>query len=323
MRPLALLGARGNMYASAMRSLLVAIGFLSSLLLAPADATSQTLPGPRVSVEAIGTRTDGGFGGAADFSVPALGPPGTYERSLSIASHGCVVGSAPYILNEAVGGWHVWVTPVATEGDAVTFRILWERSPNGNADAWNPGAEQTFTLKPGRVIPLDVISAPPRASAERLCSSSTLQVRVRRWPFPEEDRALVSTDVTLVQRLANGTERDHPLLIRSLYGEEMRFHFDSLEDGGVLLDFQGEFTAQPDTGRVVVEMTTRSRVVEDGVMSHIVRDGAMTIGREVESTLRLASDETATVDLPRLGENGSGAFANQTFFLRVRSRQVR
>lgn len=302
---------------------LSAIGFASLLMLAAGAAEAQGPSGPRVMVEAIGVRSDGGFQSGAAFTVDALGEPGTYERSLSISPEGCAMGSAPYILNEAAGGWNVWVTPVATDGDAVTFRILWERSPNGNADPWNPGAEQTFTLRPGMVVPLDVISAPPRAPAKRPCSSARLQVKVMRWPFPEEDRHLMSTELSLVQRLADGAERSYPLAIRSLYSEEMRFHFDTLEDGAVQLEFQGVLAAQPDTDRVVVEMTTRSRVVEDGFVSHILRDGAMMRGREVKSTLRLAPDETATVELPRLGENGSGAFANQTFFIRVRSRQIR
>ena len=305
------------------RSPIVAVLFATSLLLGPGGAAAQAPPGPRVTVEALAIRADGSLDSGAGFYVAALGPPGAHERSFSISSGGCVAGAAPYILNEAVGGWHVWVTPVAAEGDTVTFRILWERSPNGNTDAWNPGTEQTFTLKPGRVVLLDVISVPPRASAVRPCSSARLQVQVRRIPSPEEDRSLLSTDLSLVQRLADGTERTYPLTIRSLYSEATRFHFDTLEDGGVQLEFQGLVTVQPDSGGVVVEMTTRSRVIEDGVVSHILLDGARTRGREVTSTLRLAPNETASVELPRLGENDSGAFADQTFFLRVRSRQIR
>lgn len=305
------------------RSLSAAAWFVAQLLVGSAGAAAQSQPGPHVDVEAVGIRSDGDFEVPTYLSVPVLGPPGPYERSFSVSPDGCVAGSAPYILNEAVGGWHVWVTPVAAEGDSVTFKILWERSPNGNADAWNPGVEQTFTLKPGRIVPLDVISAPPRASAERTCNSSTLQVRVRRRPYPYEDRHLVSTDLTLVQRLANGTELAYPLTIRSLFSEESPFYFDTLEDSGVQLEFQGLVTPHLSADGVVVEVTTRSRVVEDDVVSHSLREGARARLREVTSTRRLATDETATVDLPRLGENDSGAFANQTFFLRVRSRQTR
>lgn len=293
------------------------------LILTPAGAGAQPAPGLRIVVDALSIRAGGDFDSGAGFVVSPYDEPGTYERSFSISSHGCVVGAAPYILNEAVGGWHVWVTPVAEDGDAVTFRILWERSPDGNTDAWNPGTEQTFTLKPGRVVPLDVVSVPPRASAERTCSSARLQVQIRQWPDPEEDRRLVSTGLTLVQRQADGSERTHPLAIRSLYGEGTRFHFDTVEDEGVQLEFQGLLTVQPGADRIMVRLTTRSRVIENGVVSHILRDGAMMRGREVTSALEVAPDETATVELPRLSENSTGAFANQTFFLRVRSRQIR
>ena len=133
----------------------------------------------------------------------------------------------------------------------------------------------------------------------------------------------MSTDLALVQRQADGSERTHSLTVRSLYGEDMRFHFDTLEDAGVQLEFQGVLTVQPDTDAVTVGLTARSRVIENGVVSHHLSDGNMMRGREVRSMLRLASDEVVTVDLPRLGENNGGAFANQTFFLRVGSRQIR
>jgi hypothetical protein len=126
-----------------------------------------------------------------------------------------------------------------------------------------------------------------------------------------------------VQRLADGSERTHPLTIRGLYSESTRFHFDTLEDNGVQLEFQGVVIAKPDPDGVVLEMTTRSRVIEDDVVSHTLRDGAMMRGRQVTSTLRLTPDETATLDLPRLGDNDSKAFPGQTFSLRVRSRQIR
>lgn len=297
-------------------------GVAASLMLTPARADAQPAPGLHIVVEAMAVGNEGSFGSAVGAVVPH-GTSGTYERSLSISPAGCAMGSGPYIVNEAVGGWHVWVTPVAARDDAVTFRILWERSPNGNMDPWNPGTEQTFTLTPGTVIPLDVISAPPRVSPDRTCSSVRLQVQVRRWPDPDEDRRLVATDLTLVQRLADGAERTHSLTLRTLFDEEARFHFDTLDDSGVQLEFQGVMTIRPDSERLAVEMTTRSRAIEDGVVSHILRDGAMMRGREVKSSLRLAPDETVDIELPRLGENASGAFVGQTFLLKVRSRQLR
>lgn len=301
----------------------VAFGTVGVLGAAPSYAGAQATNDLRIDIEALAVSIDGSFGSGANFGVPVSGPAGTYERSLSILSNGCIGGSAPYILNEAVAGWHVWVTPVATSGDAVTFRVLWERSPNGNTDAWNPGTEQTFTLKPGRIVPLDTISAPPQVSKDRTCSSSTLQVRVRHVPSPEQDRRLLSTDLVLVQRLANGTERTHPITVRGLFNENSRFLFDTIDDNGVLFEVQGEFTARPDTDGIAMEMVTTARVVEGDVVSYILRDGVMMRGRGVRSTLRLTPDQPTTVDLPRIADNDSGAFAQQSFSLRVRSRQIR
>jgi hypothetical protein len=278
----------------------------------------------RIEVHATRSPADGGERPGAGFLVQTTSLGETYERSLSIMPGGCGGGSAPYILNDAVAGWHVWVTPVAVNGDAVTFRILWERSPNGNTDAWNPGSEQTLTLRPGESVPLDVISAPPGpAPAGGTCGATGLRASVSTWPLPEEDRRLVSTDLTLVERRPDGTERTQQLSVRGLFSQVTPFFFDAFEDAGALLEFQGEFTATPDVGQIVLALTTRSRVVfEDRVLS-ILRDGVMMRSREVTSTLRLASDETGTIDLPRLGENDAGVFPNHTFSLRVRTRQVR
>jgi DNA-directed RNA polymerase specialized sigma24 family protein len=45
--------------------------------------------------------------------------------------------------------------------------------------------------------------------------------------------------------------------------------------------------------------------------------------REVKSTVLLKADEVVGVDLPRLAEDASGAFANHVFSIRMRSRQTR
>ena len=45
--------------------------------------------------------------------------------------------------------------------------------------------------------------------------------------------------------------------------------------------------------------------------------------RQVESVIQLKPGEVVAVELPRLSENDSGAFANRTFSIRVQSRQLR
>lgn len=299
-------------------------GTLTALMLAPAAVLAQGEPGLRISIEATTVLADGGERVSLFGLVPTTGRDGAHQHSVSIMPHGCAGGMGPYVVNEAVAGWHVWITPVAESEGAVTFRILWERSPAGNADAWNPGREQEVTMRLGQSMPLDVISAPPGRASERTCSAVGLRVGIIAWPPPEQDRRLVSTDLWLIHRLPDGTERSQQVSLRGLFNQVTPFHFETVEDNGVLLDFQGELTAVPDARGGMVKLTTTSRVVQGGVVSSILRDAdGMMRGREVRATVPLAADETVTVDLPRLGENTSGAFANHVFTIRVRSVQVR
>jgi hypothetical protein len=45
--------------------------------------------------------------------------------------------------------------------------------------------------------------------------------------------------------------------------------------------------------------------------------------RRVESTVLLKSDDVVSIELPRLTENDSGAFANQALSIRIRARTIR
>jgi hypothetical protein len=45
--------------------------------------------------------------------------------------------------------------------------------------------------------------------------------------------------------------------------------------------------------------------------------------RQVTSTVQLKPDEVVSVQLPRLSENASGAFADQAFSITMRSHRIR
>lgn len=283
--------------------------------------------GLRIRVSGQTIAGDGHQRGGSGFLVPADPSFGTHERALSIMPGGCGVSSAPYVINEAVGGWYTWVTPISVDGHRVTFRLLWERSPNGNTDKWNPGTEKTLTLEVGQSMPLDVVSAPPQRGSAPACGSvaTVLSVSVVNAVPPERDRRLVSTDLWLVERRSDGTERTQHQVLRSLFGEPTMFHFDAFDDAdrSAAIEFQGRFVAWADPGAVVLDLTTSARVVLSDTVLYVLNDGGTIRGREVETTLRATGDETLSVDLPRMAENGSGAFKDRTYSLRVRSRQVR
>src|SRR5262249_44781735 len=60
-----------------------------------------------------------------------------------------------------------------------------------------------------------------------------------------------------------------------------------------------------------------------GHSSTILRTGNVMYPRKVDSTFTIKPDEVPSIELPRLNENQSGAFASRTLSLRVRSQQIR
>lgn len=312
---------------------------LITLVGAAVSSAQQPVPEGAIRVTPIAVSTDlvirmsgqtvrsDGRQSETAYSVPADPTFGTHERALSIMPGGCGVSSAPYVVNEAVGGWYIWVTPVSVEEGRVTFRLVWERSPNGNTDAWNPGTETTLTLEKGQSMPLDVVSAPPRRGPAAECGSvaTVLRVTVASSVPAERDRRLVSTELTLVERRGDGTERTQQQTIRGLFDQPAAFFFDGFADESkdATIEFQGGFVATASADAVALELTTTSRVVFPDTILYTMSEGTFFRGREIESTLRFTGDEVITIDLPRLAENATGAFQGRTYTLRVRSRQIR
>jgi hypothetical protein len=64
-------------------------------------------------------------------------------------------------------------------------------------------------------------------------------------------------------------------------------------------------------------------VVEAGQSSVTWRTGTLIASRKIESKIQLKPGEVVSIELPRLGENQSGAFASRTLSLRLRSQQIR
>jgi hypothetical protein len=190
------------------------------------------------------------------------------------------------------------------------------------------------TLKPGASLPLDSVPISSAAALARRCGlrAASIGLRVGYWPWEQDERRLVQTDLWLVDRAADGTERSQSLSVRGLVNRATPFYFDTIVDNGVSLDLFGEIVARPDGKGLALKLETRSRIIEGGSASLVMPMSAMPTSRgpmnlmgprKVETTLQLSATDVAAVQLPRLSENAGGAFANRTFSIRVRSRQVR
>lgn len=112
--------------------------------------------------------------------------------------------------------------------------------------------------------------------------------------------------------------------LRGQLNQRTPFYFDTVVDRGVSLDFFGEFTPIFDNGSLVVKFETRSRLIHEGNSSLTLPvNGNLYMARRVESTLRLKGDQVVAIQLPRLSENETGAFADRSDSIRIRTKQIR
>jgi hypothetical protein len=303
------------------------LALIVQLAFVPA-AQSQTFGDLQVSVRGMTVQTTGGERESVGMSTGpiAIGKLTTAVFALNECGN-FSVSAGSRMLNDPTTVWRVEVTPTRVEGRAVTFRLKWVRSRDNGKDTSGPSGEAELTLRPGESMPIDIVplTLPAIRPSDRVCDARAASIRVAAddWPIAQDERRLIASDLWLIERLADGTERGQPLSIRGLPNHPTDFYFDSIVDGGVALDIYGHVIARPQSGVMDVTLETRSRLTQGGQSSQIWRQGNMYSARRVESAIRLKPEEVVDVALPRLSENESGAFANRVFSIRIRARQVR
>jgi hypothetical protein len=299
---------------------------LLCLLAWPRCAAAQTFDQLRIDVEGNTIGPDGGERPNVFVSSGPIVIGKTTSAGFAKLPDMCGFWGGPTLRPGAESGWSVDVTPRKVDGDAVTFRVRWVRSRHEGKDSSSPAGDLEWTMRPGESLPLDSLPLAATATmpSERCqVRAMSIRVAVSHWPRTEDDRRLVVTDLWLIDRQPGGAERSQALSVRGLFNHPTQFYFDTVTDGGVSLDLFGEFRVAPDGSSMVMKLETRSRLTQNGRSSTILRDGAMMRARQVESVIQLKPGEVVAVELPRLSENDSGAFANRTFSIRVQSRQLR
>ena len=303
----------------------IALAMLLCLLTLPRYAAAQTFDQLRIDVEGS-----------------TIGPDGGERPNVFMSSGPIVIGqttSAGFAkLPDKCGFWR-WADAAAgggkrlerrchprkVDGDAVTFRVRWVRSREEGKDSSSPAGDLEWTLRPGESLPLDIVALAPTATM-RLSPARCARCPYASpsiWPRTEEDRRLVVTDLWLIDRQPGGAERSQSLSVRGLFNHPTRVLLRHRDRGRGVARFVRRVPRGPDGSSMVMKLETRSRLTQNGRSSTILRDGALMRARQVESVIQLKPGEVVAVELPRLSENDSGAFANRTFSIRVQSRQLR
>jgi hypothetical protein len=304
---------------------------------AATPASAQTFDHLQIWLYGVELRNDGGeqrrvsWGGRPGLTIGAPVPGSIWKDG-----NQCVLGVAVTRRSpDAEIGWTFETTPIRVIDDAVTFKLVWRRDRDRGRDSTGPGGSTELTLRPGEAIGIDAADLlPPGASS--LCPYPRIGLRVAVDYFPpaDMDRRVVATDLWLVRRSADGSQHGEQLSVRGQPNRPAPFYFSTVTDAGVWLDFYGELTVKPRDGYDEILLVTRSRLIEGGRASQTMPMPVTVVGsdgrplqlsgaRKVTSTVQLRPDEVVAVQLPRLTENNSGAFANETFSITLRSRQIR
>ena len=309
----------------------LAYGLLIVLIVA-GTTQAQTLGDLQIRLGAYTVSRDGGEKPAVWYSTGPLviGKPRTTTFSFAGACEAFAVSSDGSLIDDATAAWRVELTPLRVVKDAVTFRLRWVRvsAPHQllnqlSLDGRIAGAatdDLELTLRPGESWPMDSVPVPSGAKTSdgRPCGAvSWIRASVDSYPWEEDERRLVTADLWLIERLADGTElqRSQPVSVRGLPNRPFRFYFDSIVDANVTLDIYGILVSRPAADAIALSVETRSRWAPGSPRF----SGPQ---RSVESDIQVKPAETVEIRLPLLGD-AAGPFAKRAYSIRVRARQLR
>ena len=293
---------------------LIAAAFMTLVFASAARAQTDGVERLSIYVEGATISSPGGeevrVGGGADASEPGK----TVRHGFSFWADRCYGSVSRKVEADADLGWIADITPVRVVDDAVTFRLAWARTREEGKASTQSRRDVELTLRPGESIPLDSVHRP--CSSQPRIIGASLRVTVVRHPNPDYDRRLIALDLWLVEKLKDGTERSHPLLLRGLYHRPIPFYFESITEGATVLDIFGEVTAAPIDRASDVKIMTRSRIFNPNQK----QTEWELFPRGTTATVRMTPNEVVSVQLPQLANS---TFAERALSLRIRVRQIR
>ena len=312
-----------------MRALVVIVAVT---MFAAAPAAAQTFDDVQIQLGLFTVSPEGGerpAGMWASTGPVVIGRSTTWTYSLGKNCDAWTLAARDGLADDATTAWKLEATPGRVANGAVTFRLRWVRASGikqqldrlslTGATAAPPMQDVELTLRPGQSWPIDSMKLPEGKTVHgRPCAETALlRASVAAYPMADDEARLVSTEMWLVERLADGTDvqRSQPLTVRGLPNHPGRFFFDTMADGADSLDLYGMVLPRVDGEGIALTLETRARWKK---APSIMRGPHRTVNSEI----RVKPDETVELKLPVLGEM-VGPFAKRTFSIRVRSRLLR
>jgi hypothetical protein len=293
-------------------------------------AHAQTYNDLQIKLGVYSLNPDGGDrpSGAWFVTRPTIGKSMQSFWSFGDTCEAWTLSSKPHAREDATTAWRIETTPIRVDKDAVTFRLRWvrvgtlkqlEQISFDDAKAMRSATDDVeLTLRPGQSYPVDSVRVPAGAKNVhgKVCGpSDSIRVSVDVYPDADYERRLVLADLWLVERRSDGTEsqRGEPLTLRGLPNRPFRFYFDSIVDGGAVLDIYGILIARPESDAVAVSVETRGRWSPEP-------RNVFGPQQFFNSEIKIKPSETVEIRLPPIE---GGPFGKRSLSIRVRLRQLR
>jgi len=218
--------------------------------------------------------------------------------------------------NSADIGWRVDATPTEITHEYARVRVRWARGVVDGKRTREQSHETEVRLRPGDQLRLDTYAMSTRDEACQRPMAALL-ISLRHTEPPRE--RVVSTDLWLVHRRADGKETIQQQTVRTNFGRAGGFYFDELRVGDIVLDVFGELTprARPD-GAITLDLSTKREVFVQG-KSQLESPNHSYVGTG-GAALVFRPDDVVSFEIPM---KSWPSLSGDSVSLRVRTRQIR
>lgn len=316
-----------------MRTIGVIAALAGVLVFAPA-ARAQTFSHLNIDIEGNVVSLAGGERGSVRMPTDGVVIGKTTRTTITRRESACGLGLGLLPQPGSVVVWSIEVTPLQVYAGAVTFQLKWARVRDDGREASSPSGDVRVTLQPGQSLPVDSWPIPAQTTMPAgICDlkAVTVRVAVSFWPRAADDSRVVNTEMWLVERRQDGSERSSPLMLRGAFNQPTPFYFEPVMYGNVEVQLYGSFTLTPVGTSYSMKLETWCRPSSgsvaarpDAAASRLDALRAMfglANNLRVESVLSLTPGEVIDVQLPKLVER-AGPGAASGFAIRIRARQA-
>ncbi len=219
-------------------------------------------------------------------------------------------------------GWSVTVTPKAITTDHVVLDVSWVRERNHKPEA--QGASVVL-IRPGDTVPLDVADT-PEASQVSGCRMTSAELTLELDPvsfgkISPGRGSVVSTDLWLVRRLADGKEDTQQINVRGALNEEVPFYFDDVKSGEMVTSVLGKIRAREREGGAIALEFEAARLVRMG--NTPVGRGFTSLPPGAGPLVFETAQDVLSVQFPRSTDPKWMDLGSEGLSIRIRTRRIR